>query len=144
MSIIRFDWLIVLYLFNLLPRNPSLLIVKNSGVREKLSDVNKSLCKNILLVSSPLCTPPLVSCTSPTDTLPFTYQPFNGPSMCAVDNFQRLIFSNSRSPDKFTGKRKTKIIFYVYIYILHHLRNQWHSLITQKVFTYHISTATLT
>ena len=46
------------------------------------------------------------SCTSPTDTSPFTYHPFNGPVMCAVDNFQRLRFGNSQSPDKFTGKPK--------------------------------------
>ena len=30
--------------------------------------------------------------------------------MGVVDNFQRLMFGNSWSPDKFTGKRKTKII----------------------------------
>ena len=51
------------------------------------------------------------SCTSPTDTFPFTYHPFNGPGMCVVENLQRLRFGNSRSPDKFTGKQKTKIIF---------------------------------
>ena len=37
--IIRFDWLIALYLFTLLPRNTSFLIVKNCCVREELSDV---------------------------------------------------------------------------------------------------------
>ena len=41
-------------------RNASFLIVINSGVREEVSDVNKSLCKKILLVSSCLCTSPLV------------------------------------------------------------------------------------
>ena len=46
------------------------------------------------------------SCNSPTDTPPFTYHPFNGPGMCAVYNFQRLIFGNSPSPGKFTGKPK--------------------------------------
>ena len=45
-------------------------------------------------------------CISPTDTFPFTYHPFNGPGMCAVDNLQRLRFDNSQSPDKFTGKPK--------------------------------------
>ena len=39
--IIRFDWLMALYLFTLLPRNASFIIVKNSGVREELSDFNK-------------------------------------------------------------------------------------------------------
>ena len=41
MCIIRFDLLIALYLFISLVRNASFLIVKNSDVREKLSDVNK-------------------------------------------------------------------------------------------------------
>ena len=39
MCIIRFDWLIALYIFTLLPRNASFLIVKNSCVREEVSDV---------------------------------------------------------------------------------------------------------
>ena len=39
---------------------------------------------------------------------PFTYHPFNVPRMCAVDNFQRLIFGNSQSSENFT--RKPKII----------------------------------
>ena len=34
------------------------------------------------------------------------YHPFNGQVMCEVDNFQRLIFGNSRSPKNFTGKPK--------------------------------------
>ena len=50
-------------------------------------------------------------CTPPTDTSPFTYHPFNGPGMCVLDNFQLLRFGNNWSPDKFTGNRKTKIIF---------------------------------
>ena len=73
MCIIRFDWLIALYLFISLVRNASFLIVKNSGVREEVSDVKKSLCKNILLVSLRLCTsafvrapPQLTLFTSPT------------------------------------------------------------------------------
>ena len=50
------------------------------------------------------------SCTSPNYTFPFICHSFNGPGMCTVDNFQRLIFGNSQSPDKFTGKTKrTKI-----------------------------------
>ena len=46
------------------------------------------------------------SCTSPTDTFPFTYHPFNRPGMCAVENFQRFKFGNSQSPDNFTGNPK--------------------------------------
>ena len=71
--IILFDWLMALNLFTLLPRNTIILIIKNSGVREELSDVNKSLCKNIFLVSLRLCTSPLV-CATPQLTL------FNSPT----------------------------------------------------------------
>ena len=60
MCIIQFDWLMSLYLFISLVRNASFLFVKNSGVREELSDVNKLLCNNILFVSLRLCTLPLV------------------------------------------------------------------------------------
>ena len=60
MCILRFDWLIGLYLFMSLVRNASFLIIKNSCVREELIDLrfffrhnfNRSLCKNIFLVSS--------------------------------------------------------------------------------------------
>ena len=31
---------------------------------------------------------------------------YNGPGMCEVYNFQRLIFGNSQSPDRFTGNPK--------------------------------------
>ena len=103
--ILWFDWLIALYLFTPLPRNASFLIFKHSCVREELSDVNKSLCKNIFLVSSRLGTSPLVR-VPPQLTFPFTYHPFNGPGIYAVENFQFLRFVNSQSPDKLTGKPK--------------------------------------
>ena len=60
LCIIQFYWLIALYLFTPFPRNASFTIVKHSCVREELSDVNKSLCKNICFVSSCLCISPLV------------------------------------------------------------------------------------
>ena len=66
--IIRFDWLTVLNILTSLPHNASFLIVKQSCVREELSDVNKSLRKNICLVSLRLCTSPLV-CAPPQLTL---------------------------------------------------------------------------
>ena len=60
--------------------------------------------------------------------------------MCAVDDFQRLIFENSQSSDKFAWKPKIvsdpnisqerlKEQINVYIYIAHHIRGQWHILI---------------
>ena len=104
--IIRFYWLIDLYLFTLLSRNASFLIVKYSCVREELSDVNKSLCNNIFLVSSRLCTSTLVCAPPQLKIPPSLTTPFNGTGMWSVENFQRLIFGNSQSPDKFTGKPK--------------------------------------
>ena len=113
MYIIKYDWLIALYLFTPLSRNTSFPIIKHSCVREELSDVvfffrqnfNKSLCKNIFLVSLRLCTSPLV-CAPPQLTLSLHLPPLQRPIICAVDNFQRLIFGNSQSPDNFTGKPK--------------------------------------
>ena len=55
--IIKYDWLISLYLFISLVRIASFVIVKNSGVREELTDVKKSLCNN---ASLRLCASPLV------------------------------------------------------------------------------------
>ena len=49
-------------------------------------------------------------CTSPTDTFPLIYHPFNGPGICVVYNVQHFIFDNSQSPDKFTKKPKRKTI----------------------------------
>ena len=49
-------------------------------------------------------------CTSATDIFPFTYHPFIGPGMCAVENFQKLRFGNSQSPDKFTENPKRTTI----------------------------------
>ena len=100
MCILLFDWSIALYLFISLVRNASFLIVKNSGVREEVSDVNKSLCKNILSVSSRLCTSTLGLCTSPTDTFHFTYHPFNAPAYAPekISNALYLAVSLTSSP----------------------------------------------
>ena len=87
---------------------------KNSSVREEVSDVNKSLCKNILFVSSRLCTSPLVRAppqltlfTSP--TTPSTPRHMCGRQFSTLEIWQ--------SPDKFTGKRRTQIYVYIYIYM---------------------------
>ena len=93
-----------------LVRNASFLIVKHSGVREKVSDVNKSLCKSIFLVSSRLCNSPLVR-APPQLTL------FTSPTTPSMSRHMRGIqfttLEISESPDKFTGKRKTQINIYV-------------------------------
>ena len=101
-------WLVNSYLFfTQLPCNASFLIVKHSCVREELSDVlfffghnfNKALCKNTLLVSLNLRISPLVRAPPQLKIPP-------SPNNRAVDNFQRFIFGNSQSPDKFIGKPK--------------------------------------
>ena len=74
----------------------------------------KSLWKNIILVILHSCTPSLL-CAPP--QLPL----FPSPPTYRVDDFQRLRFGNSQSPDKFTGNPKTQINIYIYIYIAHHL-----------------------
>ena len=121
--IIRFDWLIALYLFIPLVCNASFLIEK------KVCQGKTQWCQQIIVQEHLVGEFALVhltfgSFTSPTENFPFAYHPFDGPGMCAVDNFLRLIFGNSQSPDKFTGKRKTQIVVYVYIYIVHHLWDQ--------------------
>ena len=104
MCVIRFDWLISLHIFTLLPCNASFLIIKKI-VRGEDSDVKKSLCKNIFLVSSRLCTSPLV-CAHPQLTL------FNSPTTPSTPwhvgcrNFPTLEIWQSL--DKFTGKHRTQ------------------------------------
>ena len=44
--------------------------------------------------------------TSPLVSAPPQLPLFPSPTTCAVDDFQRLRFDNSQSPDKFTGKPK--------------------------------------
>ena len=103
MRTLQFNWLICLYFFLSLVRNASFLIVKKSGFREEVSDVNKSLRKNIFLVSSRLCTSPLV-CAPPQLTL-FT-SPTTPSTPWHVRSIQFRTLEILQSPDKFTGKRK--------------------------------------
>ena len=81
---------------------------KNSGVMEEVSDVNKSLCKNILFVNSCLCASPLV-CAPPQLTL------FTSPTTPSTPQFSTIEIW--QSPDKLTGKCRTQIYVYVYIYM---------------------------
>ena len=134
MFIILFDWLIAFYNFISLVCNMSFLIVKNSGVREEVSDVNKSLCKNIFLVSSRLCTSPLV-CAPPQLELFTSPNTPSTPHKRRGRQFPTLYIC--KSPEKFTGKSKTIINVYVYIYIAHHLRGQWNSSVYQNMLSCH-------
>ena len=103
--IIRFDWLISLYIFTPLPCNASFLIViflcqRRSQWCQQIT-VQEHLFGEFALVNLTFG-----SWTSPNDTAPFTYQPFNVPGMCAEEKFQPWGFGNSWSPEKFTGKPK--------------------------------------
>ena len=90
--------------FTPLPCNTSFLIVKHSCFREELSGIvfffrcnfNKSLCKNIFLVSLHSRPLPLVHAPPQMILSP-------SPTTCTVDYLQPLIFGNSQSTDKFTG-----------------------------------------
>ena len=83
---------------------------------------NKSLWKNIFLVSSHLRTHLTFSlCTSPTATFPFAYHLHSRrfPNLeirqwSVTKQVHRKAY-NSQSPDKFTGKPKTHINIYIYI-----------------------------
>ena len=80
-SIIQYDWLIALYIFISLVSNMSCLIIKSSGVREELSDLlfffqtqlQKIIVEEHLFGEFALAILTFGSCTSPTDTFPFTY-----------------------------------------------------------------------
>ena len=104
---------------------------KKSGIREELSDVqfffrqncNKSLWKNIFLVSFHLHTSHLVSAP-----LQLIFSP--SPTTCEVDNFQPLIFGNGQSPEKFTGKPK----------IVSHLTSSQEILKHKSIFTFTLHT----
>ena len=81
MCIIQYDWLIAPYIFISLVRIASFLIVKNSGVREELSDLlfflmtqlQQITVKEHIFGEFALATLTFGSYTSPTDTFPFTH-----------------------------------------------------------------------
>ena len=107
--IILYDWLIALYLFISLVFNAGSLIIKNSGFREELSylpcfiqaQLQQITVKEHIFGEFVLVNLTFGSCTSPTENI------FSR-TTCAIDNFQRLIFVNSQSCDKFT--RNPKIV----------------------------------
>ena len=106
--IIQYDWLIVLYIFIPLVRITSFLIVKNSGVREELTDIPSFHMTQIQQITVEehifgefaLATLTFGLCTSTSDTFPFTCQfssvntsisePLNCSPIFTVDNFQHF------------------------------------------------------
>ena len=110
MCILRFDWLIGLYLFMSLVCNARFLIVKKSGVREEVSDVNRSLCKNIFLVSS-RCAPHLWFVHLPNWHFSLHLPPLQRPGMCVVYNFERLKFCSLPKISQENVKHKSTFTF---------------------------------
>ena len=85
---------------------------KNSGVREEVSYLKKSLCKNILLVSSRLCTSSLVRAPPQltlfiSSTTPSTPRHMRGRQLPTLEIWQ--------SPGNFTGKRITQIKVFIFL-----------------------------
>ena len=101
--ILKFDCFVALYLFISLICNADFIILKNSGVREELTDVVFFLETQLqqITVQEPVfcefALTPLTfgPCTSPTDSFPFTYhfpfvsipisQPLNCSPICRVE-----------------------------------------------------------
>ena len=108
MCIIQYYWLIVLYIFIPLVRIASFFIVKNSCVREELTDLlsfhktqlPKITLKEHIFGEFALATLTFGPCTSTSDTFPFTYhfpsvpisisEPFYCIPIFTVHNLQRF------------------------------------------------------
>ena len=73
------------------------------------NNCNKSLWKNIFLVSLHSCTSPLV-CAPPQLSLSLSR------TICRLYDYQRFIFGNSNLYDRFTGNPKKYINIYIYIF----------------------------
>ena len=106
LCILWFDCLIALYLFTQLPCNTIFLICKTQLCQGRTQWCQQTTAQEHSFGEFMLVQLTFGSCTSPTETLPFTYHPFNGTWICAVENLQRLRFGNSHSPEKFTWKPK--------------------------------------
>ena len=131
MCILQFYWLVALYIFISLVRNASFLIRK-TVVSGKKSVMSKNHCARTSCRWVRACAPHLLFVHLPdwhfftSPTTPSTPRHMRG------RKFPKLYIW--QSPDKFTGKSKTRINVYVYIYIAHHLRGQWNSSISRKMF----------
>ena len=131
--IIKFYWLIALYIFTLLPCNASFLIVKNSFSGKK-SLMSTNHCERTYFWWVHAFSPQLFF-KLPNWHFSLHLPPLRRPRYMRSRQFRTLDIC--QSPDKFTGKRKTQIDIYVYIYIVHRIRGQWHRSISLKVFTCH-------
>ena len=83
---------------------------KKSGFREGVSDVNKSMCKNILLVIC-ACEHHLWFVHLPNWQFSLQPPPLQRPSICEVENFQHLRFGSILTSSQERVKQKSMFTF---------------------------------
>ena len=129
--IIRFDWLISLYLFISLVCNTSFLIVKKLVSRKK-SMMSTNHCARTYYWWVRACAPHLWFVHLSNWHFSIHLPPLQRPGMCAVDNFQRFILGIL--PESSQEREKQESMF---TFPFNHLWGQWHSSISRKVLTCH-------
>ena len=110
MCIIRFDWLIALYLFISLVRNSSFLIVK-TVVSGKKSVMSTNHCARTSCWWVRVCAPHLWFVHLPNWHFSLHLPPLQRPGICTVDNFQRLRFGSLPTSSQERVKQKSTFTF---------------------------------
>ena len=110
MCIIRFDWLIALYLFISLDCNASFLIVK-TVVSGKKSVMSTTHCVRTSFWWVRACAPYLWFVHLPNWHLSLHRPPLQRPDICAVDNFQRLRFCSLPTSSQERVKQESMFTF---------------------------------
>ena len=106
MCILRFDWLIGLYLFMSLVRNASFPIVKTVVSGEK-SVMSTKHCARTYFWWVCACAPHLWFVHLPNWHFSLHQPPFQRPGMCTVYNFERLIFCSLLTSSQESVKHKS-------------------------------------
>ena len=108
--IIRFDWLIALYLFISLVRSASFLIVKKV-VSGKKSVMSTNHCARTSFWWVCPCAPHLWFVHLPNWKLSLHLPPLQLPGISVVENFQRLIFGSLPTSSQESVKHKPTFTF---------------------------------
>ena len=110
MRILRFNWLICLYIFMSLVRNANFLIVKTvvSG-KKSVMPTNHCVRKYFWCVRA--CAPHLWFMHLPNWHFSLHLLPLQRPGMCAVYNFERLIFCSLPTSSQESVKQKSTFTF---------------------------------
>ena len=110
MRILRFNWLICLYLFMSLLRIASFLIVK-TVVSGKNSVMSKNHCARTSCWWFFACAPHICFVHLPNWHFSLHLPPLQRPGMCTVDNFQRLRFVSLPTSSQEIVKHKSTFTF---------------------------------